>query len=64
MKQKYDFNNGIPKEFMIVKLNSTLDESRRKYLANGIRSYFKDEMTQLIDMKDLLNSVASSINLF
>jgi hypothetical protein len=60
----YNFTNGIPKQLMFVKLDPNIDEHRRNFIANGIRSYFKDDITVLLDKQQLLSSIESSLALF
>ena len=37
---KHNFTDGIPKEFLFVKLNPDISDQRRNFIANGIRNYF------------------------
>lgn len=64
MINTYNFTNDIPKYKVFVKLNQTISDERRAQLADGIRSYFRDERTLLLDMKDALKSVSKSLQLF
>lgn len=71
MRGKYDeliaeknYTNGVPKIYLLVKLKEGIDDQRRKYLSNGIRSFFTDELTFLVDMKELLASISSSVSQF
>ena len=54
----------MPKDYLFVKLDPNINEFRREYIANGIRSYFKDDITILIDRTVLLGSINSSLMLF
>lgn len=45
----YTFSNSIPKSLLFVKLDPDISEDRRNFIANGIRSYFKDELIFLMD---------------
>lgn len=49
---------------MFVKLDPNIDDKRRNFIANGIRSFFKDDITILLDKKVLLDSIDSSLMLF
>lgn len=60
----YNFTDGLPKEYLFVKLNPDIDDFRREYIANGVRSYFRDDTTILLDRKSLLDSINSSLMLF
>lgn len=63
MKQ-YQFSNGVPKYKVFVKLNDSISADRRDFIANGIRSYFKDDQTILLDLNESMKSVKSSLDLF
>lgn len=54
----------MPKYKLFVKLDNTISEERRDYIANGIRSYFKDDQTILLDLQFAMKSITSSLNLF
>lgn len=60
----YNFTDGTPKEYLFIKLNPNIDDYRREYIANGVRSYFRDDTTILLDRKSLLDSINSSLLLF
>lgn len=60
----YTFSNGVPKQFLFVKLAPGVSDSRRNFLSNGIRAYFRDDLTMLLDKKVLLDSIGSSLMLF
>ena len=60
----YNFTDGLPKEYLFVKLADGIPDYRREYIANGIRSYFRDDTTVLLDRKSLLDSINSSLLLF
>lgn len=61
---EYNFTYGVPKYKIFVKLNSTISEARRDFIANGIRSFFKDDQTVLLDLQFAMKSVTSSLQLF
>ena len=60
----YNFTNGLPKEYLFVKLSPNIADYRREYIANGVRSFFRDDTTILLDRKSLLDSINSSLLLF
>lgn len=60
----YNISDGIPREYVFIKLKPDLSDDRRNFLSNGIRSYFKDDLTILMDRKELLSSIESSLALF
>ena len=77
LMSEYNFTNGIPKlylkvkyhkfnqfTYLQVKLDQSISDDRREFIGNGIRSFFKDDLSFMLDMKDLLKTVASSIFLF
>jgi hypothetical protein len=61
MIHTYNFTNDVPKYKLFVKLNKTCSDERREQLADGIRSFFRDERTLLLDMKEALHSVQKSL---
>lgn len=64
MKQYNNFGDGVPKDYLFVKLDPQISDFRREFIANGVRSYFKDDLTILIDKTVLLGSINSSLMLF
>lgn len=60
----YNFTNDIPKYKMFVKLNDSISDDRREFIADGIRSYFRDDRTILLDLKVAMKAVDSSLMLF
>ena len=61
---EYDFQNGIPKYKIFVKLAAGITAERREDIANGIRSHFKGDGTVLIDLEFTKTSIQSAIILF
>lgn len=51
LQKEYNFTNGVPKYRMYVKLKDDVPQARRDFIANGIRSFFRDDGTILLDMK-------------
>ena len=60
----YNFTDNVPKDYLFVKLASGISDSRREFIANGVRAYFKDDFTVLVDRTILLSSINSAILLF
>ena len=60
----YNFTYGVPKYKIFVKLSPNITTERRDFIANGIRSYFKDDQTILLDLAFAMESVTSSLTLF
>lgn len=54
MIETYNFDNDVPKLKVYIKLKEGIEDSRREFLANGIRSFFRDDRTVLLDLKDTL----------
>lgn len=53
--------NDVPKYKLFIKLNETISDDRREQIADGVRSFFRDERTILLDMKEALKSVSKSL---
>lgn len=53
----YNFTNKIPKELLFVTLSPDITPERRNYIANGIRSYFKDDLTALVEKSSMLANI-------
>ena len=64
MIANYNFTNDIPKYKMFVKLSSNVTDDRREFIADGIRSYFRDDRTILLDLSVAMKAVTSSLALF
>jgi ABC-type antimicrobial peptide transport system permease subunit len=60
----YNFTYGVPKDFLFVRLKQGLPLYRREYIANGIRSFLRDDLSVVFDLEDLKASVQSSLDLF
>lgn len=61
---QYNFTYGVPKYKLFVKLDPSISEERRDFIANGIRAFFKDDSTVLLDLAFAMKSVTSSLQLF
>lgn len=60
----YNFTDDIPKHRLFVKLNQDISVMRREQITNGIRSFFRDDTTILIDKKMALEQISSSLYIF
>ena len=49
IQANYKFTNGVPKDKLFVKLTPGTSALVREEIANGIRAYFKDDFTFLMD---------------
>mmetsp|Transcript_15624 Transcript_15624/g.19662 ORF Transcript_15624/g.19662 Transcript_15624/m.19662 type:complete len:117 (+) Transcript_15624:2055-2405(+) len=56
---QYQWENGIPKQFVFVKLNPDISEDDSTFIANGIRQFFRGRTDYLFTRKQLLNTVNS-----
>lgn len=54
MISSYNFTNDIPKYKLFIKLNPNITQSRREQIADGVRSYFRDDRTILLDKQEAL----------
>jgi len=54
----------VPKYKLFIKLSANVTDDRRQQIADGVRSYFRDEMTILLDLKEAMTAVNSSLMLF
>ena len=72
-RQKFDdmvekfgmkWTNNIPKYKLYVKLSPSISAERREFVANGIRSFFQDDVTVLLDTEKAMKSVVRSAQLF
>lgn len=60
----YDFTNDLPKSKVFVKLSEDITDERRDFLANGIRSFFRNDAVILIDLVMTVRAIESSLVLF
>ena len=60
----YNFTDDIPKEFLFVRLKPGLPRYRRELIANGVRSFLRDDLSFAFDIEDLRRSLKSSLSLF
>ena len=45
-------------------MNKTISDERRSFITNGIRAFFKDDLTLLLDRKDIHDSIVSNLQMF
>jgi DeoR/GlpR family transcriptional regulator of sugar metabolism len=64
MISSYTFTKDIPKSKIFVKLAKDIAQDRKDYIANGIRSFFRDDATILLDTGETLKSINGSIFMF
>ena len=64
MMKPYNCSNNIPKYKILVKLNQSISKSRREYVANGIRAYYRDDLTKLVDINIGYEAIESITKLF
>lgn len=60
----YEFANNVPKYKLYVKLSPSITAERREYVANGIRSKYRNDLTVLLDKNTAMKSVIRSTKLF
>lgn len=47
--QSYNFTDGVPKEYVFINLAPNLTDDQRSLITNGLRIYFRDDLTILLD---------------
>ena len=57
MIKSYNFTEDIPKTSMGVKLNPNCTSERRRQIAEGVKSYFRDATTLLVDVEFVLGAL-------
>lgn len=63
----YTFVDNIPKGILFVKLNPDISDSKRIFISNGIRNFFRDQTTVMLETNDVVksfNSVSQIFNIF
>jgi ABC-type antimicrobial peptide transport system permease subunit len=71
MKKNYEdlikpygnFTDGLPKDYLFINLNKSISKDERGVVTNGIRAFFKDDLTLLLDKKEISESLQSSLDL-
>lgn len=54
MISSYNFTDDIPKLKVFIKLADDISDDRKDFIANGVRSFFRDDGTILLDVKQTL----------
>jgi len=62
--KNYEFTDDLPKGKMFVKLNPNITTERREFISNGIRSYFRDDTTILLDLKSSSGDITQALTFF
>lgn len=60
----YNFTDGIPKEYLFVRLKKDLPQYRREYISNSLRAFLRDDLSFVFDINDMRATLESSISLF
>ena len=60
----YNFTNDIPKYKLFIKLDPDITKDRKAEIANGVRSFFKDDVTFLLDLKETVAQVNNILGIF
>ena len=58
------FNDGIAKIALMIKLNPNITDSKRDFVANGVRSFFHDKTTVLYSKKEIEDTLKSTSLIF
>ena len=56
----YQFNDDIAKQVLMVKLNPNITDEKRSFVANGLRSFFKDKATLLYEKESITSMLKST----
>jgi ABC-type antimicrobial peptide transport system permease subunit len=63
IKSYGNFTDGLPKDFLFINLNKSISNDQRGVVTNGIRAFFKDDLTLLLDKKEISESLQSSLSM-
>jgi ABC-type antimicrobial peptide transport system permease subunit len=55
--QNYTFYNGVPKKTLFINLSPNCTAQRRQFIINGLRPYFKSDLTLVVDKVQILDSL-------
>jgi len=47
------FKDDVPKKALYIMLNPTIKSDRKKFVMNGVKSFFKGQSTRLYDVAEL-----------
>jgi hypothetical protein len=64
MIKSYNFTNDIPKTSIGVALDPNCTSERRQQIQEGVKSFFRDATTVLVDVELLLEALSISLTLF
>lgn len=53
----YTFYNGVPKQTLFINLANNCTAQRREFIINGLRPFFKSEITLVIDKIAILDGL-------
>lgn len=62
--KSYNFTHDIPKTSIGVKLNPNCTTERRQQIQEGVKSFFRDATTILVDIEDVLFALSTSLIIF
>lgn len=49
MIKSYNLSDGVPKTYIFINLAQNLTDDQRSLITNGLRAYFRDDLTILLD---------------
>jgi len=58
MFKTFDFNNDVPKDILFVKLKKDISNTRKAFISNGIRSFFRNDQMRLYLRSEYLDSIS------
>ena len=58
------FKDDIPKKILYVKLKTDISDERKRFITNGIKSFFKGQNISLYDVKEVIKSLERARLLF
>ena len=51
MIKSYNLTKGIPKSKIFIKMSPDASQERRDFVSNGVRSFFRDDITVILDIR-------------
>lgn len=60
----YQYTAEVPKEKLYVRLDPNISDERRNFVANGIRAFFRNDQTLLVDLKETIKGIDTALLLF
>ena len=64
MRAKYQWKDGVPKSNLFVRLPKGISKDDRAFVANGIRSFFTDTLTELFEKAEVEESLTQVNQVF